>query len=84
MSFTELFLKFSNHGGDFYCLNRCHSHRTLSRLKEHETLCNNYDYCHVEMPEEHKRILKCRHGEKSLKTPFVISFNTEVLKFFSK
>ena len=68
----------SNHNRDFYCLNCCHSYRTLNRLKEHEKLCNNHYYCHVEMPEEQKnnnKILKYRHGEKSLKAPFIIEFD---------
>ena len=32
--------------------------------------CNNHDYCHVDMPEEGKDILKYRHRNKSLKVPF--------------
>ena len=45
----------SNYNRDFDCLNCCHSCRTLNRVKEHEKLCNNHDYCHVEMPEEQKK-----------------------------
>ena len=62
----------SNHNGDFYCLNCLHSFRTDNVLKEHERLFENNDYCCVEMPTEFNKILKYNHGEKSLKTPFVI------------
>ena len=42
----------SNHYGDFYCLNCYHSYSTETRLKKHEEVCNDHDYCHVEMPNE--------------------------------
>ena len=61
----------SNHHGDFYCLNCFHSYRTLNKLKKHERVCNNHDYCHVDMPKEHEKI-KYLPGEKSLKVPFII------------
>ena len=65
----------SNHNGEFYCLNCCHSYRTENRLKKHEKVFKNHDYCYVEMPKEHNKILKDRHGEKSLKAPFIIEFD---------
>ena len=40
----------SNHNGDFYCLNCFHSYSTKNKLKKHERVCNDHDYCHVEMP----------------------------------
>ena len=40
----------SNHDGDFYCLNCLHSFRTDHALKKHERLCDNNDYCSMEMP----------------------------------
>ena len=57
----------SNHDGDFYCLNCLHSFRTDNALKKHERLCDNNDYCHVEMPTEDNNKSKYNHGEKSLK-----------------
>ena len=54
----------SSNNGDFYCLNRFHSYRTLNKLKKHERVCNNHDYCCIEMPKEHKKI-KHLSGEKS-------------------
>ena len=47
----------SNNGG-FYCLNCFHSYRTLNKLKKHERVCNDHDYCHVDMSEKGKNILK--------------------------
>ena len=42
----------SNHKGDFYCLNCLHSFRSYNILKKHEKLCENNDYCYIEMPTE--------------------------------
>ena len=39
----------------------------IRHLKKHERLCDNNDYCHVEMPTEDNNKLKYNHGEKSLK-----------------
>ena len=58
----------SNHHEDFYCLNCFHSYRTPNKLKKHERICNNYDYCRVGMPKIHEKI-KYLPGEKSLKAP---------------
>ena len=46
----------SNHHGDFYCLNCFHSYTTHNKLKKHERVCNNHDYCRVDMPKEHEKI----------------------------
>ena len=69
----------SNHDGDFYCLNCLHSFRTDNALKRHERLCDNNDYCHVEMPTKNNKTLKYNHGEKSLKVPFTIYADLECL-----
>ena len=52
----------SNHGGDFHCLNCFHSFRTKIKLKKHEDVCKNHDYCYAEMPKEDNEILKYNHG----------------------
>ena len=62
----------SNHNRDFYCLNCLHSFKTDNALEKHERLCDNNDYCSVEMPTQFNKILKYSYGEKSLRTPFVI------------
>ena len=41
----------SNHNSDFYCLNCLHSYRTKSKLKRHEKICKNHDFCHPKMPD---------------------------------
>ena len=69
----------ANHNRDFYCLNCLHSFRTDNALKIHEGLCGNNDYCHVEMPTQGNKTLRYNHGEKSLKTPFVIYADLECL-----
>ena len=60
-------------------MNCLHSFRTDNALKKHERLCENNDYCSVEMPTKLNKILKYNHGEKSLKTPFVIYVDLECL-----
>ena len=62
----------SKHKGDFYCLNCFHSYRTENKIKKHYDVCKNHDYCYVEIPEENNKILKCNHGEKSMKIPIII------------
>ena len=69
----------SNHCGDFYCLNCLHSFKTDNALKRHERLCDNNDYCNVEMPTQFNKTLKYNCGEKSLKTPFIIYADLECL-----
>ena len=47
-----------NNNGDFYCLNCFQSYTTENRLKKHKKVCDNHDYCYVEIPEEDNKILK--------------------------
>ena len=42
--------KTSNHKEDFYCLNCFHSYSKENKLKKHKKVCENHDYCYVEMP----------------------------------
>ena len=69
----------SNHNGDFYCLNCFHSYTTKKRLKKHEKICKDHDFCHVKMPDEDKKILKYNPGEKSLKVLFIVYADLECL-----
>ena len=62
----------SNNNGDSYCF---HSFRTENKLKKHKNVCENHDYCYVEMPKEANKILKYNYEEKSLKVPFIIYAN---------
>ena len=69
----------SSNNGDFYCLNCFHSYLTLNKLKKHERVCNNHDYCYIDMPEKGKNILKYNPGDKSLKALFIIYADLECL-----
>ena len=48
----------SNHNGNFHCFNCFHSYCTKNKLKKHERVRNDLDYCYVEMPNEDNKILK--------------------------
>ena len=69
----------SNHKEDFYCLNCFHSYRTENKLETYKKICENHDYCHVEMPTKDNNITKYNHGEKSMKVPFIIYAYLECL-----
>ena len=69
----------SKHDGDFYCLNCFHSYNTDKKLRKHEKVCNDHDYCYVELHNEDKKILKYNHGEKLMKAPAIIYANLECL-----
>ena len=69
----------SNHAGDFYCLNCFCAYSTKNKVEAHKKICENHDYCHVEMPTKDNNIIKYNHGEKSLKLPFVTYADLECL-----
>ena len=69
----------SNHDGDFYCLNCFRSYRTKNKLEAHKKICENCDYCHVEMPTKDNNTIKYNQGEKSIKLPFVVYADLECL-----
>ena len=69
----------SKHDGDFYCSNSFHAYTTKNRLEKHKNVCENYDYCCVEMSNEDNKILKYNYGEKSMKAPFIIYADLESL-----
>ena len=67
----------SNHNGYFYCLNCFRVYTTENKLESHKKLCENHDYCCVEMPNEDNNILQYNHGEKSMRAPFSIYADLE-------
>ena len=69
----------SDHNADFYCLNCFHSYRTKNKLEAHKKICENHDYCHVEIPAKDNNIIKYNHGEKSIKVTFTIYADLECL-----
>ena len=68
-----------NNNGDFYCFNCFQSYTTENKLKKHKNVCENHDYCYVEMPKENNKILKCNHVEKYMQVPFTIYADLESL-----
>ena len=68
-----------SNNGDFYCLNCFHSYRIENKLEAHKKICENHDYCHVEMPNEDNKIIKYNQGEKSIRSPFIIYADLECL-----
>ena len=69
----------SKHNGDFYCINCFHSYSTKEKLKKHEKVCNDHDYCYVEMPNEDNKISKYDRGENSFKVAATIYADIECL-----
>ena len=72
----------SNHNGDFYYLNCLHSYRTKSKLKKHEKICKNHDFCHLKMPDVENNILECKSGKEITKTPtyYLCGFRMFIIK----
>ena len=68
-----------NHDGDYYCLNCFHSYRTENKLNVNKKICENNDYCNIEMPSPNKNIIKYNQGDKSLKLSFIIYADLECL-----
>ena len=62
----------SKHHGDFFCLNCLHSFRTENKLKCHEKVCKDKDFCGIVMPSEKDNILEFKQYMKSDKMPYII------------
>ena len=67
-----------NNHGDFYCLKCLHSYTTKNRLKKHQKICENHEYCKLEMPRKGS-VLNYTSGEKFIVTPFVIYADLEFI-----
>ena len=61
-----------NNNGDFFCLNCFHAYRIENKLEKHKKICENHDYCHVELPNENNKIIKYNQGKKSIRSAFII------------
>ena len=68
----------SKHDGDFYCLNCFDSYASKKSLEKHMKVCDNKDYCYVEIPKK-DTLLKYQSGNKSMKAPFIICADIESL-----
>ena len=53
------------------------AYTTENKLESHKKLCENHDYCCIEMPNEDNKILQYNHGEKSMRAPFTIYADLE-------
>ena len=69
----------SYHNGDVYCMNCFKSFRTKSKLEIHKKMCENHDYCYVQMPNNENKILEYKYSQKSKRAPFVIYSDLECL-----
>ena len=69
----------SNHHGNYYCMNCLYPFRAESKLKSHENVCEDHDYCHMTMPGEDNNIFKYNQEKKTLKAPFAIYTDTDLL-----
>ena len=69
----------SKHDEDFYCLNCFQSYTTENKLKKHKKVCENHNYCYLEIPGEYKKTLKYNEGENSRRGPFIIYADLECL-----
>ena len=70
----------SDHHRDFYCLKLFSLiYSTKDKLKKHKYVCENHDYCYIEMPKEDNKVLKYNHGENSMKVPLIIYANLKSL-----
>ena len=79
LSCREKFIRviYRNHKEDFYCLNCFHSYRTKNKVDAHKKVCENHEYCHIEMPNKDNNKIKYNQGEKTLKLPFIIYTDLE-------
>ena len=69
----------SKHHGYFYCLNCLHSFTTENKLKSHEKICKNKDFCGIVMPSEKDKILEFNQHIKSDKMSCIIYADIESL-----
>ena len=69
----------SNQNVDFYCLNCFHSYTTKNKLKKHQRIGDDHDFCHITMPNNNNKVLKYVPGKKSLEHPFIIYADLEFI-----
>ena len=64
---------------DFYCLNSLHSFRTKTKLESHKRVCENKDFCNVNMSSDDTKLLESNIYQKSDKAPFIIYADLECI-----
>ena len=68
----------SKHKGDSYCLNCVHSYPSKEPLEKHMKVCEDNDYCYIEMPKKGET-LEYYPGVKSMKARNIIVVDIESL-----
>ena len=69
----------SKHHGEFHCLNCLHSFKTANKLKSHEKVCKNKDFCGILLPSEKDNILEFNQYMNSNKMSYIIHGDIESL-----
>ena len=69
----------SKDDGDFYCLNCLHSFRAENKLKSHEKVCKNKDFCGIALASEKDNVSEFNQYTKSNKMPYIIYADIESL-----
>ena len=60
-------------------MNCFHSYRTENKLNAHKKICENNEYCNIEMHSPNNNLIKYNQGDKSLKLPFIIYADLECI-----
>ena len=76
---TEILLDYISKVLFFCCLNCLNSFRTENKLKSHEKICKNKDFCGITMPSEKDKILEFKQYMKSDKMLYSICADIESL-----
>ena len=69
----------SKHHGNFNCLNCLRSFRTENKLKSHEKVCKNKDFCGIVLSSEKDIVLEFNQYMKSDKMSYIIYADIEFL-----
>ena len=69
----------SKHHGNLHWLNCLYSFRTENKLKSHEKIFKNKNFCGIVMPSEKDNILEFNQYMKSDKMPYIIFADIEYL-----
>uniref|UniRef100_UPI003D0B846D hypothetical protein n=1 Tax=Sulfurimonas sp. TaxID=2022749 RepID=UPI003D0B846D len=74
------FFKTGNHTHKMYLCKRClNGFYRQDTLEKHKTLCENHDYCKINLPTENNNILKYKNHHFKNPVPFVIYADFEAI-----
>ena len=71
----------SNHDGDYHSLNCLYSFETKMKLKSHENICKDHNYCHYHMimSEKSRIIMKYRSRQRIFEDSICFLCGSELL-----